>query len=240
MRQIADDVFALGTRGHNFYLLIDNGEVTIIDAGCSGEWGRLESGLKANGLSTDQVVAFAITHVHGDHFGLAKRASDESKRVAVHEADESRALGTYEGRFSAESSDINLFNPLALWNMLPMVFSGLSRLEFLDDVETFSDGQRLDVPGHPVVVHTPGHTEGHAMFHVEDRGLLFTGDGLATMNILGSSRGPQLMPPVFDLDPEQSARSLDRIVGLSADLILPGHGRPWAGTPAAAVELVRS
>jgi glyoxylase-like metal-dependent hydrolase (beta-lactamase superfamily II) len=76
------------------------------------------------------------------------------------------------------------------------------------------------------------------MFHVED--LLFTGDGLVTMDLLGSSRGPQHMQPVFDVDTDRARLSLNRIVGLDAGTILPGHGDPWVGTPREAVAIARA
>jgi glyoxylase-like metal-dependent hydrolase (beta-lactamase superfamily II) len=133
-----------------------------------------------------------------------------------------------------------MYNPVALWNMLPMVFAGVTGVEHVDRVETFVDNQRLDVPGNPIVVHTPGHTEGHTMFHCPERGLLFTGDGLITMDLLGAGKEPQMMRDVFNVDSEQAMSSLDRITGLDADLLLPGHGRPWPGRPAEAVARVRS
>jgi glyoxylase-like metal-dependent hydrolase (beta-lactamase superfamily II) len=240
MRQVADGVYSLGSRGHNFYLLTDGGEVTVVDAGCRREWPKLMSGLEAEGLRLEQVAGFMITHVHGDHFGLAKEADRRDMRVAVHEDDEPRALGTYTGRFAVEASELPVYKPRVLWNMLPMVLFGVTSLEFVDRVETFEDGQRLDVPGNPVAIHTPGHTEGHAMFHCPDLGILFTGDGLVTMDLLSPKKGPQMMADVFSLKPEQALDSLDRIVGLEADLLLPGHGEPWAGTPADAVALARS
>ena len=127
-----------------------------------------------------------------------------------------------------------------LVNFLTMVARGVMKLDLLDSVATFGDGDRLDLPGRPVVVHTPGHTEGHVMFHVPDRGLLFTGDGLATMDLLGFGTGPQMLDARFHFDAEQAETSLDRIVDLEADLLLPGHGSPWSGSPAAAVEAVRT
>jgi glyoxylase-like metal-dependent hydrolase (beta-lactamase superfamily II) len=114
------------------------------------------------------------------------------------------------------------------------------QLEFPDSVSTFGDGDRLDLPGGPVVVHTPGHTEGHVMFHVPDRGLLFAGDGPATMDLLGFGTGPQMLDSRFHLDADQADTSLDRLVDLEADLLRLGHGQPWHGTPAAAVEAIRS
>lgn len=48
------------------------------------------------------------------------------------------------------------------------------------------------------------------------------------------------MDEVFDLDPEQAHASLDRIVDIEADLLPPGHGEAWPGSPADAVSLARS
>lgn len=240
MRQVADNVFNVGSRGHNFYLVTDQDQVTVIDAGCSKNWRRLESGLRSAGFDPGQVAAFLITHVHSDHFGLAKEARSRDLRVSVHEDDEIRALGNYTGRFSAQTSDLPVFNPVAVWNFLPMLLGGVTSLDFVDDVETFSDGDRLDVPGRPIAIHTPGHTEGHSMFHCPELGILFTGDGLVTMDLLGRGKGPQMMQDVFHLDTDQALASLDRIVELDADLILPGHGKPWNGTPSQAVDITRS
>lgn len=239
MRQVADQVFRLGSRSHNFYLMVDSGEATIIDAGCRGEWRSLIAALEANSIDIGQVSGMLITHVHADHFGLAKRAVDQAIEVAVHIEDEPRALGTYEGRFSAEISDLPYFNPRVLWTFLPLVRVGVTSLDRLNRVNTFVDRERLDLPGRPIAIHTPGHTEGHAMFHCPESGVLFTGDGLTTMSLLGKRRGPQLIDDVFSVDPIMAGRSLDNIVDLEAELLLPGHGEPWVGRPADAVALAR-
>ncbi|HSG78268.1 MAG TPA: MBL fold metallo-hydrolase [Acidimicrobiia bacterium] len=240
MRPVADGVYALGTRGHNFYVLRDGNEATVIDAGCSREWKKLEKGLASIGLALDAVAGIVATHSHADHLGLGKRAAAEGISVSVHEDERSRALGTYSGRFAVSSSELPMFRIRTLRNFLPMVFAGVTKFEHLDEVGTFSDGDRLDLPGTPVVVHTPGHTEGHTMFHCPQFGLLFTGDGLVTMDLLGPGTGPQLIEKRFNLDHDQAGASLDRIVGLEADTLLPGHGSPWQGSPAEAVALARA
>lgn len=240
MQQVASNAWALGTRDHNFYILRDGDEATIIDAGCSREWGKLGKGLASLGLSLDSVRGLVATHSHADHFGLAKRASDEGVPVSVHADEESRALGTYSGRYAASAGELPIFNLHALRTFLPMVVAGVMKLEHLEAVGTFTDGERLDLPGHPVAVHTPGHTEGHTMFHCAELGLLFTGDGLITMDLLGPDEGPQMIEQRFNLNHAQALASLDRIVDLDANLLLPGHGRAWSGTPAEAVALARS
>ena len=240
VKHVAKDTYSLGTRGHNFFILRDGDEATVIDAGCSREWPKLVKGLESIGLSLEAVAGIVATHSHADHFGLAKKATKHGLPVSVHEAEETRALGTYTGRYAASASDLPIFNLHALKTFLPMILAGVMKLEHLDKVGTFQDSDRLDLPGHPVAVHTPGHTEGHTMFHCPERGLLFTGDGLITMDLIGSSTGPQMIEQRFNLDHELAMSSLDRIVDLEADLLLPGHGDPWAGSSAEAVALVRS
>ena len=240
MRQVADNVFSLGSRAHNFYLIVESEELTVVDAGCVREWPKLVRALRRLEIDLGRIIGFAITHVHGDHFGMAGRAREEKRRVAVHVEDEPRARGTYQGRFAAEASDLPVFRPAVLRNFLPMLASGVTSMPHVEDVETFEDGQRLDLPGYPVVVHTPGHTEGHSMFHCPDLGVLFTGDGVVTMDLLGSTTGPQMMDRVFHVDSHQALTSLDRLRDIDASLLLPGHGRPWRGTPAEAADLARS
>ena len=239
MRQVADGIYALGTRGHNFYLLRDGDELTMIDAGCSKEWGILEAAVSSLGLTTDSISGVIVTHAHSDHFGLARRATDEGITVQVHDDEESRANGTYEGRFSAQASDLPKFRIHTLRNFLPMLRRGVMSLEFVDDVRTFSDGDVLDLPAQPVAIHTPGHTEGHVMFHIADGGVLFTGDGLATMGLLDPGEGPQMLEDVFHLDPDQARASLSRIEDVDAGVLLPGHGQAWQGSPAEAVASAR-
>lgn len=234
MKQIADNVFALGTPGHNYYLIRDGDELTMIDAGCSKEWKDLARGVASIGLTTDAISGIIATHAHSDHFGLAKQAAANQIDVSVHEDEETRATGRYKGRFSAGSGDLPMFKIKVLRNFLPMLRAGVMKLEFPETVGTFTDGDTLDLPGSPTAIHTPGHTEGHAMFHCAGLGILFCGDGLATMDLLGSATGPQMLDDVFHLDPQTARSSLSRLDGLEADLMLPGHGQPWQGSPAEA------
>ena len=240
VREVARDTYLLGTRSHNFFVLRDGDEVTIVDAGCSGEWSKLVRGLESVDLSLEAIAGVVATHSHADHFGLAHKADENDVPVFVHDAEESRALGTYTGRYAASASEVPIFNLHALRTFLPLMLAGVMKLDHLAVVGTFQDGDRLDLPGHPVAVHTPGHTEGHTMFHCSERGLLFTGDGLITKDLIGPRRGPQMIEQRFSLDHQMALSSLDRIVDLEAKLLLPGHGDPWEGSPAAAVSLARS
>lgn len=238
MEQVASNTYRLGSRSHNFYLIADGGEATVIDAGCSREWSKFVGALDSLGMTPDSVSAILVTHVHGDHFGFGASAQEEGIAVSVHQDDETRALGTYTGRFAATAFDLPLWSLRAWKNMIPMLLAGVTDLDHVEQVGTFADGDLLDIPGRPRVVHTPGHTEGHTMFHCAADGLLFTGDGLVTMNLLGKETGPQMMNPVFNLDTDQAYASLERLAGIDANLLLPGHGEPWKESPKTAAQRV--
>jgi glyoxylase-like metal-dependent hydrolase (beta-lactamase superfamily II) len=107
-------------------------------------------------------------------------------------------------------------------------------------VTTFRDGETLDVPGRPGVLHTPGHTSGHVCFSLESRGVLVAGDLLCTRNPLTGAREPQLMPSAFNLSSASILDSLSKIEGLGAGTIVFGHGEPWTDGAAEAVRVARA
>lgn len=240
MKQVAPNAYALGSSGHNFYLLVEDDEVTMVDAGCSGEWDQLVAALDGMGLSLDAVSGVIATHSHADHFGLAHQLQSEGIEVKVHRDEERRALGTYTGQYAVKPTQLPVYSLRTWRNFLPMMRAGVMRLRHLETVSTFSHLDQLDLPGRPVAHHTPGHTEGHAMFHIADAGILFTGDGLVTMDVLGTSTGPQMMDHRFNNDHVAAWRSLERIVEINADLLLPGHGSPWQSSPAHAIDRART
>jgi glyoxylase-like metal-dependent hydrolase (beta-lactamase superfamily II) len=106
-------------------------------------------------------------------------------------------------------------------------------------VSTFAEGDELDVPGHPRIVHAPGHSNGHVVFHFPDRGALLAGDVIVTYNPLTGRSGPQIMPGAFNVSSAQAIASLERIESLEAGVVVVGHGDPWTGGVAEAVARAR-
>lgn len=119
-----------------------------------------------------------------------------------------------------------------------MAHGGVSIVPILE-VSTFSDGQQLDLPGHPRVVHLPGHTPGMAGLFIEQRRLLLTGDALVTRNPLTGRRGPQIMPPGLNRGSHQALDSLAKVENLGAELVPPGHGDPWTACVSDALQQAR-
>lgn len=108
------------------------------------------------------------------------------------------------------------------------------------EVSAFADGETIDVPGNPRVVHAPGHTRGSAALLVAGRRVLLTGDVLATRNPLTGRIGPQIMPSGLNEDTPLALASLAALQELRADLLLPGHGEPWRGDVAEAVRRAKA
>ena len=86
-------------------------------------------------------------------------------------------------------------------------------------------------------VPTPGHTSGHAALHLPDRGVLVAGDALMTEHALATSPGPQLLPDFVNTDTTKARASLESRRPLDADVVIPGHGPAFQGTPNQAVDL---
>lgn len=116
---------------------------------------------------------------------------------------------------------------------------GAARMVPIRELSGFSDGEVLDVPGQPRVLHAPGHTDGTAALNLESRGVLFTGDALVTRNPLTGRVGPQIMPSGFNRDTPAALSSLGNLDRVAADIVLPGHGEPWTHGVSEAVRAAR-
>jgi glyoxylase-like metal-dependent hydrolase (beta-lactamase superfamily II) len=238
---IAPGVHRLGSHLVNWYLIEDQGRLTAVDAGLPGFRKRLEPDLAAlNHLPAD-VAAVVLTHSDSDHTGLAVALRDAGARVLIHSADEPalRRPGPKSGEASPAKAVREMWRP-AFWRFIGgMARAGGARPPKIEGAETFADGDVLDVPGRPRVVHTPGHTAGHCVLLFESHRALFTGDELCMRNPITGVVGPQLMPRFTNVSNDQCVESLVVIEPLEADLLLPGHGEPWLGAPATAVDLAR-
>jgi glyoxylase-like metal-dependent hydrolase (beta-lactamase superfamily II) len=234
--EVASGVWHARAKHVGWALLTEGDGVTLVDTGYPGDRDRVLASLERIGRSPADVEAVVLTHAHPDHLGSAEHfRTERSTPVWTHEAEAAHARGERIEQVST-SAVLRLAwrSDVRRW-MRDIARLKVTRAERLGEVTTFAD-HVLDVPGHPVAVHTPGHTSGHCVLQLADRGVLLAGDALMTEHALVSTPGPQLLPDFFHHDPEEARSSLRRLVALDAEVVVPGHGPAFRGSPAAAVD----
>ena len=233
--KIAKGLHRIGSDTVNSYLVIDSGGVTIIDAGLPRYWKLLNRELSGLGMTLDDVRALILTHGDTDHIGFAAQLYREKGMPAyLHPADDGRAR--LEVKKPNSGWGPVKIGPLAGFLWYSARQGGL-RIPPVGELRPVDDGQVLDVPGSPRIIHVPGHTPGSVAVHVPAADALFIGDTMTTRNVLTGVTGPK--PAPFTLEPKQAVASLDRVQDVDATWVLPGHGPAWNGGVAEAVRLTR-
>jgi glyoxylase-like metal-dependent hydrolase (beta-lactamase superfamily II) len=232
--KLAPSLHRIGSDLVAVYLVEDTTGVTIVDAGLPGQWDELEPELALMGRSLEDIRGVILTHGDTDHIGFAERLRRERGiPVLVHELDATRARGEVKKEISWGKVRVG---PLMRFLFYSARHGGL-KITPVSEVAAFVDGEVLELPGAPLVIHTPGHTPGSVAFHFPSVDALFVGDAMTTGHVLTGAVGPR--PAPFTLDTEQALASLDRLESLPAKWVLPGHGAPWSEGAKEAVRLIR-
>ena len=237
--EIADGVYRFGANGVNFYMIVGDGGLTVVDAGLPGHWPLFTTWLHRNGRAVREVTALLLTHNHADHIGFADRAQAKGATVRIHGDDldgvQNGGPPSIPERFAR-----NAWRPGLLIRVAGWVRRGLTRTPTLVDVRPCTDGERLDVPGAPRVIHVPGHTPGSAAYVFDDHDVICTGDALVTRDVVTGQPGIGISPQGLNDDDQQALASLERFTDLDVSVLAPGHGEPYPHGMASALQAARA
>ena len=239
--EVTKDVFVARGTAVNWVILREGDELTLVDGGFPGDLKKVLSSIEEIGHSPSDVRAGLGTHAHVDHIGAFEYFTAELGVPVYMSAID--AYHAHTGDFEqATPLDLakRIFDPRMLPWLLSISMVGGASHPTLSVVHSLDMGAALDVPGRPVPVSCSGHSSGHTAFHLPGAGVVLAGDALATGHPLSPLKGPQLLPDFFAADADEAVRELDNLAGLAADILVCGHGEPWKGTPADAVDLARS
>jgi glyoxylase-like metal-dependent hydrolase (beta-lactamase superfamily II) len=237
--EVGDGVYKLGTKWINFYLVAEGAQYVLVDAGYPGYWKYLSAALDALGSSPQAIQAVIVTHHHADHAGTAERVrSSGGARVLAGEADAWIVAGKYLSHASPGFYRRCSVHRSGLRFLAHSALAGGARYRPVQGVESLREEEAtLDLPGRPRVLHTPGHTAGHYSVALAERGVLISGDALATFDYVTGKRRVGLHP--LNDDHEIALASLDRFNAIEAETVLPAHGDPWTAGLQRAIEITR-
>lgn len=208
-----------GLRWSNAYLLVEEDQLTLIDAGLPGEGKKVFGYIARIGRRPSELTRVVVTHAHPDHTGSLRRLSQSTgAEILVHQADT---------RFHRKSQVNCLYYPAQ-----PPAFDwNIPFLRRIPAHELIEDGQVLPVFGGLQVLHTPGHTPGSICLYLEDQKVLFTGDTLLGDGYL--FRRPVPFPGTSFRD---YRASVERLTALSFETACVGHGKPLRQSGSAALQ----
>jgi glyoxylase-like metal-dependent hydrolase (beta-lactamase superfamily II) len=207
MRELAEGVWQLsGLVPHliNAYLVRTADGDVLIDAGTRWVAGRLLRQLRGRRLA-----GVALTHVHPDHQGAVAEVCRRFRvPLACHEAD----ADVMEGKSPMRPTTalVRAFGPWLAGAPYPVT-------------RRLKDG---DLLGEWRVVHAPGHTPGHVVYHRQRDGVAIAGDLMRnTLLPFGLDR-PREPPWFFSVDVDLNRRSIRTLLALRPTLVCFGHGPP--------------
>lgn len=243
---VVPGVHRLGDDTVSFYLIEDDQELLLVDAGLPRHFSQLTQLLERLGRSLPDIKAVLLTHGHVDHLGIAERVRRQSGATLwVHPADAAALKRPTRPAPGAEPEGSMgrylLRRPAAAglaWHIMRSGALSTSPVLSFEALPSGS-GQTLDLPGRPRLVAVPGHTPGSVALHLPSRAVVLTGDALVTSDGLAGRTGPSIVNAGFTHDTAQALKSLEALAGLDAEVVLPGHGEPFTAGVTEAVRLAR-
>jgi len=233
-----------GLRAVNVYAVVDGDGLVLVDSG----WAipdarlRLDTALASLDCGAGDIHRFLITHAHRDHFTQAVVLRREWRTPISLGAGERPTLEILQDpdRLPLDPQ-LHLLKRAGAEQLIEQMMASMegherpprSEWEFPDhwltDGEVVLAGdRRLDV------IETPGHTQGHVVFHDAAAGLLFAGDHVLPTITPSIGFEPQLSPdPLGDF-----LGSLARVRQLPDATLLPAHGAVTPSVHARIDELV--
>ncbi|OXY89194.1 MBL fold metallo-hydrolase [Streptomyces diastatochromogenes] len=240
VRQVADDTYLVHGHNTNWVILKDGDAVTLVDTGYPGDRQGLLESLATVGSSPEAVAAVLITHAHNDHVGSAEYLRGTyGTPIYLHPAEVPHARREFLQQATIGDVVRNAWRPGVVPWAVHVIRVGGTAHNPVTAPEPFPAGGALDLPGRPVPVHTPGHTDGHCVYHLPDAGIVISGDALVSGHATSRLKGPQLLHDFFHHERPRALASLELIGALDGDTLLPGHGPVHRGSVRAAADQAR-
>lgn len=225
----------------NWIVIRDGTGFIIIDSGYPDDRRRVLASLRYLGLEPADAKALLLTHGHVDHTGSAAFFSDSFGTPVLCAPEE---LAHVQGK---EKHQVTLgqvlrraWRPLVFRWMVHVIKAGALAAKPASRAEAWDAARLQALPGGPVAITLPGHTPGNAAIHFPAAGVIAVGDSFVSGHPISRTAGPQLLHPMYHQDAAAALSALDKLDGVDARIVLPGHGPALRGPLSAALAALGS
>lgn len=206
-----------GTKGGwvRAFLIEDGRDLTLIDTLFDEDPSVVLAEIRSLGCSPSDLKRIVLTHAHRAHLGgLAALKRWSGATVFSHEWE----ADIIAGKRKPQPVTILPRRPLRAYFPFQVGLAlGLGAHPACPVDETLKDEDEI---GTLQVLHTPGHSPGHLSFYSAERGVLISGDAIATWPRFEAGW------PAFTLNRDQHRASIRRLAELEPKLVGVGHGDP--------------
>ena len=230
MKEIANNIYLIGTGRSNCYLLAGD-DLAIVDTWMPGDEKFILAGIAEIGRSPGELRHILITHAHVDHMGSVaamKKASGARVVASVREVDYIEGVKK-TWTMGREGAGGKLFK--AVLFLMENVFV---RYEPAGVDIKCTGGELLDCFGGIRAIAAPGHSPGSLSYYVPSGRILFVGDALSGAPAL------KLPPRPGCADYAAALATVNKLAELDFDLCLFGHGEPLLHEASQAVRRLAS
>lgn len=227
--------FPLGTLDHvNTYVLTGTKGNVLIDTGFDTPeaFAALRDGLKAGGLGFKDITYIVISHIHPDHYGMARKLKQLCGATIILAEAEEKLL---ESRYQNPDGLLTEIRSLLQSNGVPEEYlpelaeAAMPLKEFVGVVTadtTVKGSEKISLGSMELqVILTPGHSPGHICLYEPKRKFLFSGDHVL----------PDITPHI-GFHPQSGDNplgdflsSLESLNKLDVNFVFPGHGSAFSG-----------
>ena len=207
----------------------ERGGIVVIDTAMpvGDSFDRILQGIEWMGRTTSDVERIYLTHAHPDHFGCAGLLQEVTGApVVCHPIarDALERMRNPDANRWERMADLYVEHGRSTEEVVPSQASGaFMQMTHPGRITEIEEGDTVTFAGGEWDIYwTPGHEEGHVVFHRRTDGALVVGD-----TVLGKIT-PHIGWMAEPADPlGQFLGSLEKVASLDPSFVLPGHGRPF-------------
>jgi glyoxylase-like metal-dependent hydrolase (beta-lactamase superfamily II) len=210
--EVIQGVYQIRAWDCNLYLIVEDGELTLIDGGTRKAFKRVLEFLKHLELPYANLKRILLTHADIDHVGAVNLLKELTGAQVCASRVAAEALS--KGRSS---------RPLQVWGLRRLSNKIQPRLHKAMHIQVdwiLEPGERLPLLGGLEVLAAPGHTPGQVVFYSQEKRLLFSGDAFNTRSGLVDYN----LSRTITWDADLVVETHKKLAALQPEIVCGGHG----------------